>query len=84
MSSSNARAYLVGDPINSEFFGNELSPKFLMLQKLNGRVSLHFFYLDHKVKPISKVKTIIPESSESPYPIFGATVAFHPKFFDGY
>jgi ribosome-associated toxin RatA of RatAB toxin-antitoxin module len=35
------------------------------------------------VKPISTVKTIVPESPESPDPIFDATVAFYPKFFDG-
>ena len=81
MSSFYSTAYLVGDPIDSDFFGSNLNPKLLILQHENNRIAMQVFYLDENVKPISNIRTVVPESPESPYILLDSAIAFYPEFF---
>jgi hypothetical protein len=81
MPSFYSKVFLVGEPIDNDFFGNDISPKFMILQQEGNRVSLHVFFLDDKIRPISKIRTVVPESPESPYTILDASIAFYPQFF---
>ena len=83
MRSFYSKVYAVGEPVENEFFGNDLSPKFIILQQEGNRLSLQFLSLYDKVKPISKLRTIVPESPDSAYSILDASIAFYPKFFKG-
>jgi len=76
-----SRAYLVGDPIDSDFYGNELSPKFLILQQENDRVSMQVFYLDDNIKPTSKVRVVVFPSPDDPYLLMDSAIVFYPEFF---
>lgn len=79
---SYSKAYIVGDPIDSEFFGSDLSPRILILQHENDRIAMRAFYLDESVKPISNVKIVVPSSPDDPYMLLDAVIAFYPKFFN--
>ena len=81
MSSFYSTAYLVGDPIDSDFFGSDLNPKLLILQQEGNRTSLQVFYLDENVKPISNIRTVIYESPEDPYMLLDSAIAFYHEFF---
>ena len=81
MSSYYSTAYLVGDPIESDFFGSDLNPKLLILQHANNRIAMQAFYLDENVKPISNIRTVVPESPKSPYMLLDSAIAFYPEFF---
>ena len=83
MPSFYSKVFLVGEPIDNEFFGNDISPKFMILQQEGNRVSLQVFYLDDKIRPISNIRTVVPESPESPYILLDASIAFYPQFFKG-
>ena len=74
-------AYLVGDPIDGDFYGSDLMPKLLILQQEGNRTSLQVFYLDENVKPISSIRTLVPESPEDPYMLLDSVIAFYPEFF---
>ena len=74
-------AYLVGDPVDGDFYGSDLMPKLLILQQEGNRTSLQVFYLDENVKPISSIRTVVPESPENPYMLLDSVVAFYPEFF---
>ena len=81
MPSFYSKVFLVGEPIDNEFFGSDISPKFMILQQEGNRISLQVFFLDDKIKPISKIRTVVPESPESPYALLDASIAFYPQFF---
>ena len=81
MPSFYSKVFLVGEPIDSEFFGNDISPKFMILQQEGNRVSLQVFYLDDKIRLISKIRTVVPDSPESQYALLDASIAFYPQFF---
>ena len=81
MPSYYSKVFLVGEPIDNEFFGSDISPKFMILQQDGNRVSLRVFFLDDKIRPISKIRTVVPESPESPYALLDASIAFYPQFF---
>ncbi|MFG1545891.1 MAG: hypothetical protein AAE976_05255 [Thermoplasmataceae archaeon] len=74
-------AYLIGEPVDSDFFGSGLMPKILILQHEGDRPSLQAFYLDEYAKPISNVRTVVPEYPESPYMLMDSVIAFYPEFF---
>ena len=81
MPSFYSRVFLVGEPIDNEFFGSDISPKFMILQQEGNRVSLQVFFLDDKIRPISKIRIVVPDSPESPYALLDASIAFYPQFF---
>ena len=81
MPSYYSKVFLVGEPIDNEFFGSDISPKFMVLQQEGNRVSLQVFFLDDKIRSISKIRTVVPESPESPYALLDASIAFYPQFF---
>ncbi len=81
MPSFYSKVFLVGESIDNEFSGNDISPKFMILQQEGNRVSLQVFYLDDKIRPISHIRTVVPESPESPYILLDASIAFYPQFF---
>ena len=81
MPSFYSKVFLVGEPIDNEFFGSDISPNFMFLQQEGNRISLQVFFLDDKIKPISKIRTVVPESPESPYALLDASIAFYPQFF---
>ncbi|MCL4480673.1 MAG: hypothetical protein M1113_04225 [Candidatus Thermoplasmatota archaeon] len=81
MPSFYSKVFLVGEPIDNEFFGNDIAPKFMILQQEGNRVSLQVFYLDDKIRLISKIRTVVPDSPESQYALLDASIAFYPQFF---
>jgi hypothetical protein len=81
MTSFYTSVYMVGVPNDSEFFGNEISPKFLILKEENNRVSMQVSYIDNEVKPIGHIKTVVAASPDEPYLLIDSTITFYPEFF---
>ena len=73
--------YLVGDPVNSNFFGSGPTSKLLILQQEGNRTSMQVFYLDESVKPKSNIKTVVPVSPDDPYMFLDSVIAFYPEYF---
>ena len=81
MSSFYSTAYLVGNPLDSDFFGNDLSTKFLILRQEGNRTSMQVFYIDKKVKPISKISVVVVMSPDDSYLLMDSVIAFYPEYF---
>lgn len=73
--------YLVGDPLNSDFFGNEMNPKFIMLRGENGRVAMQVFYIDKGLEQMSRIRTVVFDSPDDPNMLLDSVMAFYPEFF---
>ena len=81
MSSFYSTAYLVGVPVDSDFYGSDLMPKLLILRQEGDRTSMQVFYLDERVKPKSNIRTVVPVSPVDPYMLLDSVIAFYPEFF---
>lgn len=81
MSSFYSTAYLVGNPLDSDFFGDDLSPKFLILRQEGNRTSMHVLYIDKKVKPISNINVVVVMAPDDPYLLMDSVIAFYPEYF---
>lgn len=81
MSSSYSYAYIVGAPMDSDFYGRDVSPKLLLLQGEGDRQSLQVYYIDDKISPIGKIRRIVPESPNGAYNLLDACITFFPDWF---
>lgn len=81
MSSFYSYAYIVGTPLDSDFFGRDIFPQLLLLQGEGGRQWLQVFYLDDNIRPIGKIKSMVPESPEGAYNLLDACITFFPDWF---
>jgi hypothetical protein len=82
MSSSYSYAYIVGAPLDSDFYGKDISPKLLLLQGEGNRQSLQVYYIDDKISPIGKIKRIVLESPNGAYNLLDACITFFPDWFE--
>jgi hypothetical protein len=73
--------YLVGDPLDNDFFRNEMNPKFIMLRGENERVTMNVFYIDKGLEQMSKIRTVVFDSPDDPNMLLDSAIAFYPEFF---
>ena len=83
MHSNYSRVYLIGENMHSQNSSSpfNLNPGLMILEQYGNRISHRVFYLNEQIKPIGKIKIVVPEGPDSPSILMDSAIAFYPEWF---